>query len=207
MSTNREAIGERFLQQIDFLIEIDRVKTVFRKTRLFSDNKRYENDAEHGWHMSLMALILSEHSNQQVDISKVVKMALIHDLVEIDTGDIFLYAENQGDKTVNERECAERIFGLLPEDQRDEYMKLWEEFEAKETAEAQFAGALDRLGPVMQNYYDSGHAWKKHNITADKVLKVNQQIKDGSEKIWQFAKSLIDKAVEKGDLEKGTDHF
>ncbi len=200
MSAHLTDTRERFLRQIAFLIEIDRVKTIFRKTRLLSD-KRYENDAEHGWHMSLMALILWEHSNQQVDISKVVKMALIHDLVEIDAGDTFLYAEDQKDKTANERKCAERIFGLLPEDQRDEYLELWEEFEAKETAEALFAGALDRLGPVMQNYYDGGHAWKMHNVTADKVLKVNSQIKKGSEEIWNYAKTLIEKVVERGDLE------
>jgi|SRR5690554_330027 len=191
---------ERFQKQINFLIEIDKVKSIFRRTRIFN-NKRYENDAEHGWHMSLMALILAEYSNEKIDICKVIKMALIHDLVEIDAGDTFLYADNQTEKIMNERKCAERIFGLLPEDQYKEIMGLWEEFEAKETFEAKFAGSMDRLGPIMQNFYDNGHAWKKHNITSDKVLKVNKQIQNGSEELWEYAKSLIEKSIEKGNLE------
>jgi len=192
---------ERFKKQIEFLIEIDKVKSIFRRTRIFN-NKRYENDAEHGWHMSLMALILSEYSNDKIDICKVIKMALIHDLVEIDVGDTFLYADNQTDKNINERKCAERIFGLLPKDQYKEIMELWVEFEKKETSEAKFAGSMDRLGPIMQNFYDNGHAWNKHNITSDKILKVNSQIQKGSDELWEYAKSLIEKAIEKGDLKK-----
>ncbi len=198
---DENAIKERFQKQINFLIEIDKVKSIFRRTRIFN-NKRYENDAEHGWHMSLMALILAEYSNDKIDICKVIKMALIHDLVEIDDGDTFIYADNQVDKKRYEKKCAERIFGLLPEDQYQEIMGLWEEFEAKETSEAKFAGSLDRLGPVMQNFYDNGHAWQKHNITSDKVLKVNTQIQNGSEELWEYAKSLIEKAIKNGDLKK-----
>jgi len=152
--------------------------------------------------MSLMALILSEYSNDKIDICKVIKMALIHDLVEIDVGDTFLYADNQTDKNINERKCAERIFGLLPKDQYKEIMELWVEFEKKETSEAKFAGSMDRLGPIMQNFYDNGHAWNKHNITSDKILKVNSQIQKGSDELWEYAKSLIEKAIEKGDLKK-----
>lgn len=192
----------RFQKQINFLIEIDKVKTIFRKTRIFTD-KRYENDAEHGWHMGLMALILAEYSNDTIDIAKVVKMALIHDLVEIDVGDTYLYAEHQEDKVQKERKCAERIFGLLPPDQRDEFLALWEEFEAKATSEAKFAGSMDRLGPVMQNYFDNGHAWKIHNVTSDKVRKVNRQIEKGSKAIWEYVESLIDESIEKGHLRKG----
>lgn len=196
---NSTGIKERFQKQINFLIEIDKVKSIFRRTRIFN-NKRYENDAEHGWHMSLMALILAEYSNAKIDICKVIKMALIHDLVEIDAGDTFLYADNQIEKNRNERKCAERIFGLLPEDQYREIMGLWEEFEAKETAEAKFAGSMDRLGPVMQNFYDNGHAWQKHNITSDKILKINSQIQKGSKELWEYAKMLIEKAIENGCL-------
>lgn len=192
---------ERFQSQMRFLIEVDKVKSIFRRTRIFHD-KRYENDAEHAWHMSLMALMLSEYSNESIDVLKVVKMALIHDLVEIDAGDTFLYQENQEDKAKKELECAERVFGLLPDDQRDEYLALWKEFEAKESAEAKFAGSLDRLGPVMQNYLDHGHAWKMHHVTSDRVLGVNKQIEKGSKKIWELAESLITEAVRSGDLEK-----
>jgi putative hydrolase of HD superfamily len=199
MDENEDQETDRFQKQIDFLIEIDKVKNVFRKTRIFS-SKRYENDAEHGWHMSLIALILAEYSNEKIDISKVVKMSLIHDLVEIDVGDTFLYAPNQEEKSKNERKCAIRIFGILPKDQRDEYLHLWEEFEAKETAEAKFAGSIDRIGPIMQNHFDDCHAWKKHNISADKVLNVNMQIEKGSRKIWDYAKNLIEKSIKSGKL-------
>ncbi|KMQ52763.1 phosphohydrolase [Chitinispirillum alkaliphilum] len=190
---------ERLEKQIRFLIEIDKVKNIIRRTRLIS-SKRYENDAEHGWHMGLMALILSEYSNEKIDICKVVKMALIHDIVEIDAGDTFLYAEDQSEKEEKEQACAKRVFGLLPQDQYEEFMSLWEEFEAKETAEAKFAGSLDRLGPVMQNYHDNGHAWRKHNITSDLVLNKNSQINKGSNRLWQYVKELIDNAVKRGFL-------
>ncbi|MDG5813889.1 HD domain-containing protein [Chitinispirillales bacterium ANBcel5] len=189
----------RFQKQIGFLIEIDKVKNVFRKTRLFHD-KRYENDAEHGWHMSMMAIILSEYSNEKIDLSRVIKMALIHDLVELDAGDTYLYAENQDEKVDKERKCAQRVFGMLPDDQRDEFLNLWEEFEAKETNEAKFAGAIDRLGPVMQNYFDEGHAWKEHNVPSHKVKGVNSQIEKGSVMIWEYVQSLIEEAVREGYL-------
>jgi putative hydrolase of HD superfamily len=201
MTAEKTPAQERFQKQIAFLLEIDKVKSIFRKTRIFN-NKRYENDAEHGWHMSLMALILAEYSNVNINIAKVVKMALIHDLVEIDVGDTYLYAEHQEDKVEKERKCAERVFGLLPADQRDEYIALWEEFEAKTTPEAKFAGSMDRLGPLMQNYYDEGHAWKIHNVTSDKVKKVNRQIEKGSLAIWEYAESLIDESIENGNLMK-----
>lgn len=195
---------ERFQKQINFLIEIDKVKSIFRKTRIIN-NKRYENDAEHAWHMSMMAIILAEHANDDIDICKVVKMALIHDLVEIDAGDTFLYDEDQSEKYQKERKCAQRIFGLLPEDQYKEFLGLWDEFEAKETSEAKFAGAVDRLGPIMQNFYDNGHAWQKHSVTSDKVLNVNSQIQKGSDKIWEYAKDLIENAVKKGYLKCSQD--
>jgi putative hydrolases of HD superfamily len=129
-------------------------------------------------------------------------MALIHDLVEIDVGDTYLYAEHQEDKVAKERKCAERLFGLLPEDQGREFLASWEEFEAKETPEAKFAGSMDRLGPLMQNHYDNGHAWKMHNVTANMVLKKNEQIKKGSTVVWDYAKSIIENSIEKGDLKK-----
>lgn len=201
MSEEKSTLPERLKKQLNFLIEIDKVKDILRKTRTFNA-KRYENDAEHAWHMSLMAIILAEHSNERIDIGKVVRMALIHDLVEIDVGDTYLYAEHQDDKVVNERKCAERLFALLPEDQGREFLALWEEFEAKETAEAKFAGSMDRLGPLMQNHYDNGHAWKIHHVTSDMVLKKNEQIKKGANAIWDYAKSIIENSIAKGDLKK-----
>lgn len=199
MDIEKPDLEDRLKKQISFLIEIDKVKSIFRKTRIFH-TKRYENDAEHAWHLAMMAIILSEHSNQPIDILKVIKMTLIHDLVEIDAGDTFLYAEHQEEKVSNERKCAERIFGLLPDEQRDEFLSLWEEFEAKQTAEAKFAGSIDRLEPVMQNHLDQGHAWKMHHVTSDKVLNVNRQIENGSNVLWEFARTLIQESVEQGNL-------
>ena len=187
MTEEIKKLTQRIQKQMDFIIEIDKVKNIIRKSRIFH-NKRYENDAEHGWHISLMALVLAEYSNEKIDIGKVIKMTLIHDLVEIDAGDTLLYAANRSNAVVTERKCAERIFGLLPEDQCNEFLALWEEFEAKETAEAKFAGVMDRLEPLMQNYHDNGHTWKKHNIPAEKVVKLNKQIEKGSNTIWDYCR-------------------
>jgi putative hydrolase of HD superfamily len=196
-----ENITQRLRQQLEFIIEIDKVKSIIRKSRTFH-NKRYENDAEHGWHISMMAVVLAEYANEKINISKVIRMTLIHDLVEIDAGDTFLYAANRNDATVNERECAKRIFGMLPEDQCNEFMALWEEFEAKKTADAKFAGVLDRLEPLMQNYHDEGHTWKKHSISSEKVLALNSKMEKGSAAIWDYAKSMIEDAVRRGYLER-----
>jgi putative hydrolase of HD superfamily len=192
---------QRLQKQIEFIIEIDKVKSIFRKSRIFH-NKRYENDAEHGWHISLMALVMAEYANEEIDISKVIKMTLIHDLVEIDAGDTLLYAANRNDVTADERKCAERIFGMLPEDQRNEFLSLWEEFEAKESAEAKFAGVLDRLEPLLQNYHDEGYTWKKHAISSEKVFNLNKQMEKGSTTIWEYAKLLIEDSIQKGFLKK-----
>lgn len=201
MNEKSENITQRLRKQLEFIIEIDKVKSIIRKSRTFH-NKRYENDAEHGWQISMMALVLAEYANEKIDIGKVIKMTLIHDLVEIDAGDTFLYAANRNDAMVNERECAKRIFGMLPEDQCNEFMALWEEFEAKETAESKFAGVLDRLEPLMQNYHDEGHTWKKHSISSEKVFQLNSKMEKGSTVIWDYAKSMIEDAVRRGFLEK-----
>ncbi len=189
----------RLKQQIAFLVEIDKVKNIFRRTRNY-DHSRYENDAEHGWHMTMMALVLAEHANRDIDICKVLKMALIHDIVEIDAGDTFLYAAHQENKHQTEMAAASRIFGLLPDDQRDEFIALWEEFEERTTPEARFARAIDRLGPLMQNHLDNGHAWKKHGVASDRVIAVNSIIEDGSREVWDFARGLIEESIAKGDL-------
>lgn len=186
-------------QQINFIIEIDKLKSIFRRTKIL-DNSRYENDAEHSWHFAIMALILQEHANYPgINILKVVKMGLIHDIVEIDAGDTFIYREDlMEEKLRKERKAAERIFGLLPAEQKEEMIELWQEFEAKETPEAKFAGALDRLGPVLLNYQTHGQSWRENGVPAKRVLEVNSRIGEGSEELWEYAKGLIEDAVAKG---------
>jgi putative hydrolase of HD superfamily len=181
--------------QLRFIIEIDRLKHIMRRTRLF-DNSRHENDAEHGWHLAMMAMALVEYSNKPVDVNKVVRMVLVHDIVEIDAGDTFLYDEAAGLlKEEAERKAAERIFGLLPDDQALELKSLWEEFEARDSAEALFAAAIDRLEPMMQNALTAGHAWKEHNVRRSQVVQKNRPIVEaGSRELWRFAESLIARA-------------
>ncbi len=170
---------KRFEQQIAFLKEIDKIKHVFRRTRLLDDS-RYENDAEHAWHLAVMAITLAEHANtDRIDTSKVVMMVLIHDIVEIDAGDTLIYDKAlRAEKKEKESRAAVRIFGLLPEDQRDTFKSLWEEFEARETPEAKFAAALDRLEPIIQNASTRGHAWRKHGISRSQAHAVNRHISD-----------------------------
>jgi putative hydrolases of HD superfamily len=186
-------------QQFAFITEIDKVKSIYRKSKIFSGEK-YENDAEHSWHICVMAMVLAEYSNEKIDILKVIKMLLIHDIVEIDAGDTFLYAENRDEVFETEKAAAERIFGLLPKIQYEEFMNLWLEFEAKETAEAKFAGSIDRIQPMLANCLNNGDSWSDNGVKADQVYKKNQVIEKGSEALWVYAKDLLDKAVEKGDL-------
>ncbi|MDI9482612.1 MAG: HD domain-containing protein [Bacillota bacterium] len=189
---------DRLKKQISFIIETDKLKTIYRQS-LISDKSRYENDAEHSWHLALMAVLLSEHTNEQVDLLKVIKMVIIHDIVEIDAGDTYCYDEKAKlDKREREEKCANRIFSLLPDDQRDEMFELWEEFEKMETAEAKFAAALDRLQPVLLNYTADGMSWKKHGISKKQVIERNRLMKDGSDKLWDYAKQIIEDAVKKG---------
>lgn len=186
-----------FEQQIRFLVEIDRITQIFRRTRLFN-HSRYENDAEHAWHLAMMALVLSEYANEaEIDITKIVKMLLIHDLVEIDTGDLFLYDEGiQAQKAESEPIAARRIFGFLPEDQRDEFLALWEEFEAKEPPEARFAASIDRLESVLQNHRDAGLSWLKHGVPAEKVFAATGEIEKGSTMLWECTKSLLVESIQ-----------
>jgi len=181
----------RLEKQLQFIVEIDKVKSVLRRTKIFHGN-RHENDAEHSWHIALMALVLNEYSNEKIDILKVLKMVLIHDLVEIYAGDLSVYGTNPQEKKQKELEAAQKIFEMLPEDQEHEFLLLWEEFEKRETPEAKFASALDRLEPVMQNYMQDGYAWKKHNISYEQIINLNKRIDAGSNKLWEYAKGIID---------------
>jgi len=194
-------VSERLERQLRFIVEIDKLKSVFRQT-LLMHGKRYENDAEHSWHIAVMALLLSEYaSGQKLDIARVMKMALVHDLVEIDAGDTFCYDEKGAQtKLAREQSAADRIFGILPADQASEIRALWDEFEARQTPEARFAAALDRLQPLLHNYNTQGAAWQKHGVTSDKVLARNKHIEEGAPVLWEYAENLIRDAVEKGYL-------
>ena len=196
------AISDKLLQQISFIKEIDKVKYIQRKTKLFNSD-RNENDAEHSWHLALMAIVLAEHANGPIDILKVVKMVLIHDIVEIDAGDTFLY-DTQKDhiNTDEERLAAERIFGMLPKEQADELIAVWEEFEAGQTPEAKFAKSMDRLEPLLQNTSNNGGTWKEFDVSYDKVYQKKSVIKEGSATIWNYAENLINESVAKGILKK-----
>jgi putative hydrolase of HD superfamily len=172
---------------------------VFRPTKLLNES-RYENDAEHAWHPAMIAIVLRECSNEPVELPKVVKMVLIHDLVEIDAGDTFLYDDNNAiSKGEAETKAAIRVFGLLPEDQRREFINLWEEFERNKTAEARFAAALDRLEPLIQNAHTEGHAWIKYGITKDQVINKNRPpLIGGSKELWGYAEKMIAESADKG---------
>ncbi|TLS35748.1 HD domain-containing protein [Pseudalkalibacillus caeni] len=193
---------ERLKQQINFIVEIDKLKSILRRSVLM-DKSRNENDAEHSWHIAMMALLLKEYANQEVDVLKVVKMLLIHDLVEIDAGDTFAYdSEGYKDKEAREQQAADRLFNILPKDQAEEIFELWNEFERRTTAEACYAAALDRLQPLLHNFYTEGVSWKEHQVTSDLVLERNSYIKDGSETLWEYARDLIEEAVDRGYMKK-----
>lgn len=190
------------LKQIEFIREIDKLKYIQRKTRLFNSD-RNENDAEHSWHLAVMAIVLAEHSNVPVDLLKVVKMVLIHDIVEIDAGDTFIYdTQKSHTNTDDERLAANRIFGILPAEQAAELTAIWEEFEAGETSEAKFARSMDRLEPLLQNSSNNGGTWKEFGVKYEKVYEKKKVIKEGSEALWAYAEALINESVEKGILEK-----
>ena len=196
----KKAAAERFDQQIRFVLEIDKLKTIVRRTYLLNSD-RAENTAEHSWHLAIMAILLAEHANEPVDVARVVKMVLVHDIVEIDAGDTYFYdIAGTLDKSEREHAAAARIFGILPADQGEELRELWEEFEAAHTPDARFALALDRFMPQLHNYHTHGRSWTEHGITADRVLERNACMAEGSEKLWECAKSLLDDAVAKGLL-------
>lgn len=195
-------------KQLEFIIEIDRLKSVLRRTGLM-DGSRRENSAEHSWHLSMMALVLHGHANDEVDLLRVMKMLLVHDLVEIDADDTFCYDEaGMATKDEKEAQAAERLFGMVPGEQCKQLMALWHEFEARTTPESKFANALDRLQPAIANYLNDGGTWREYGITLDQVMERLGPIADGSEALWEYAKGLIDAGVRRGDIrasEKGLD--
>ncbi|MBE9462400.1 HD family hydrolase [Dyadobacter subterraneus] len=193
---------EDLIKQIEFIKEIDKLKYIQRRTKLFNSD-RNENDAEHSWHLAMMAIILSNHSNVEIDVLKVVKMVLIHDIVEIDAGDTFLYDTTKNHTNTDEELlAAKRIFGILPDEQRDEMIAVWEEFEAGETAEAKFARTMDRLEPLLQNASNQGGTWKEFDVDYQKVYDKKKVMQHGSTSIWNYAENLINESVENGILKK-----
>ena len=193
---------EDLIRQVAFIKEIDKLKFIQRKTRLIGSN-RHENDAEHSWHLAMMTLVLAQHADKPVDILKVLKMVLIHDLVEIDAGDTFIYdTEKNHTNTDQERLAAKRIFGILPDHQAEEFIAIWEEFELGTSDDAKFARAMDRFEPLLQNTSNNGGTWAEFNVTYEKVYQKKKVIKEGSASIWNYAERLINESVEKGILKK-----
>jgi putative hydrolase of HD superfamily len=188
----------RLEQQLTFSRELDKLKTVLRQS-LLMDASRRENSAEHSWHLATLAILLAEHAESAVDLSKVIKMLLVHDIVEIDAGDTFVY-DNVNVKTQAQRElrAADRLFGILPAEQGRELRSLWEEFEHHESAESKFANALDRLQPIMQNYYSGGQSWKAHGVTRTQVMERMRAVEVGLPKLWPTVLKIIDDACTAG---------
>ena len=193
-------MDERLQKQLDFILEIDKEKNIFRQTHL-SGHGRNENDAEHAWHMAIMAYLLQEYSNEKIDVARVMLMCLIHDVVEIDAGDTYAYDE-EGKKTQKAREEAakERIYSLLPEDQKEELAAIFDEFEESKTPESKFAHAMDNLQPLMLNNSNDGGDWREHGVSAKQVYGRQSRTKEGSEKLYEVTDQIIKKHREKGNL-------
>jgi putative hydrolases of HD superfamily len=188
----------RLEKQIDFIAESDDLKTVLRKTSPIHD-KRKENTAEHSWQVAIAAMALAEHANEPIDIFRVVKMLLLHDFGEIDAGDTFHYSKvPNSEQCEREAQGAERIFNFLPQEQKEEWLSLWKEFEARETPDARFAAAMDRMVPMILNFRSNGGTWKEFGIVASQVIERNKHIKEGSDSLWTYALQLIEKSTAKG---------
>ena len=188
----------RFEQQLLFLKEIEGMKQILRQTML-ADYSRRENDAEHSWHFAVMAMILAEYADPEVNLCRVLKMALVHDLVEVYAGDTFAYDEQGNrDKEQREQQAADRIFGMLPEDQGKELRSLWEEFDAMKTKDALYAACIDRLQPFINNYYTQGHTWRRGGVTPQQVYQRMEPVKRGTPKLWEFVEFVIEDGKRKG---------
>lgn len=191
---------KRLEQQIAFILEIDKVKQIMRQTPL-TDGNRKENDAEHSWHIALMALLLKEYAEDEVDVTKVMTMVLVHDLVEIDAGDTYAYDEAAAEsKKEREQKAADRIFGILPADQGNYLRSLWDEFEAYETADAKYAHLLDNFQPMLLNDASGGISWKEHDVKKSQIYKRNAHIEETSKTIWEHMKQMVDKNIQKGNI-------
>lgn len=191
---------ERLKRQMEFIVEVDKVKNIFRQNYL-ADGERRENDAEHSWHMALMAVLLKEYAEEEIDLARVLPMVLVHDLVEIDAGDTYAYDE-AGALTKAEREtrAADRIFAILPEDQGRWLRGLWEEFEAYETADAKYAHMLDNCQPLLLNNASGGKSWREHQVKKSQIYRRNQHTGEGSGEIWAYMQTLVEKNIQLGHV-------
>ena len=193
-------MNNRLKQQLDFALEIDKEKNIFRQTHL-SGHGRNENDAEHAWHMAIMAYLLQEYSNEKIDVARVMLMCLIHDVVEIDAGDTYAY-DAEGLKTQKAREEAAkaRLYSMLPEDQKADLTAIFDEFEERKTPEAKFARALDNLQPLLLNNSNDGGDWRNHDVTAEKVYERQSRTREGSEKLFEVTDKILKENIAKGNL-------
>ena len=195
-------MDERLKQQLDFVLEIDKEKNIFRQTHL-SGHGRNENDAEHAWHMAIMAYVLKEYSNEPIDVARVMLMCLIHDIVEIDAGDTYAYdAENLKTQKAREDAAKDRIFSLLPKEQKEELIQLFDEFEAFQTAESKFAHAMDNLQPLMLNNSNGGNDWKEHDVSAAQVYGRQEKTRLGSEKLFEVIDQVLQDNIRKGTIKE-----
>ena len=194
-------MDNRLQQQLAFLVEIDRMKNVMRQT-LLADSSRRESDAEHSFSLAMFAMLLAEHAEEEIDISRVIRMVLVHDLIEIYAGDTFCYDQKGNeDKETREKEAADKLYAMLPEDQAAEYRALWEEFDRMDTPDSRYAAALDRIQPMLNNYLTNGHTWKLGNVTSEQVYKRMEPIRNGLPKAWPIVEWIINTSIEKGFLQ------
>lgn len=194
---------ERFQKQLDFIVEVDKMKTILRQSVIIDQSKR-ENDAEHSWHLALMAMILSEYVHSpKVDVNRAIRMALVHDLVEVYAGDTFAYDEDANeDKLAREEAAAEKLYGILPEDQGRELYLMWKEFDEMETPDSIYAAALDRLQPFILNYCTSGYTWNIGNVTSSQVYQRLAKIKEGLPELWEVVEYMVEESIEKGYIKR-----
>lgn len=191
-------VSERLLKDIEFIVELDKMKSILRQTSLINEDRR-EDDAQHSWHISIMAMILGEYSNEKVDVCKVIKMLLTHDLVEIYAGDTFCYDKvGNEDKKERENQAADKIFGMLDEDKGKELRALWDEFEEGQTPEALFAASMDRLQPMLNNYHNNGGTWRKFNVAKEDIYRRIAPVKKSSDDLWEFVENMIEDAANRG---------
>ena len=187
-------------QTLHFIVEVEKLKNILRKTKPVGLD-RYENSAEHSWHVCLSALMLKEYADEEINIDRVIKMLLIHDLGEIDAGDTIVYASESKQVKVEEFEGIKRVFNLLPKQQADEYIDLWLEFETGATADANYAKAIDRVPPLLHNIHGNGHSWKEHQVPKEKVFELNKRhINHGSHQLWDIIEQKLEQAVDDGLL-------
>ncbi len=191
---------KRLQEQMDFIIEVDKLKNIMRQNYL-ADGSRKESDTDHSWHLAIMCFLLEEYANEEVDILKVMKMVLIHDIVEIDAGDTYAYdREANKDKRKRELEAADRIFNLLPQDQAVKMRSLWDEFEESKTAEAKFANTLDKVQPAILNHVSGGQSWREHKVEYSQILERNAKTSEGSEVLWEYVKAFLNENVENRNI-------